>query len=96
MENLQPSVYCSKGISSVFYYATIKGSTLEFQQLEIKGLNFKKGENLKVFNYSIECSDNDSIEFKDRISNNEIKVEKIHKNLYYNINKKFDPEKREE
>ena len=37
-----------------------------------------------------------TIEFKDRINNNETKVEKIHKNVDYNTNKKFDPEKREE
>ena len=97
LEDLQSNVYCSTGISPVFHYAIIEGSTFELQELEIKGINLDKNKKINFFDYSIECNDDyDLIEFKDRINNNETKVEKIHKNVDYNTNKKFDPEKREE
>ena len=97
LEDLQSNVYCSTGISPVFHYAIIEGSTFELQELEIKGINLDKNKKINFFDYSIECNDDyDLIEFKDRIKNNETKVEKIHKNVDYNTNKKFDPEKREE
>ena len=90
LEDLQSNVYCSTGISPVFHYAII-------EELEIKGINLDKNKKINFFDYSIECNDDyDLIEFKDRINNNETKVEKIHKNVDYNTNKKFDPEKREE
>ena len=94
---ISANVYCSTGISPVFHYAIIEGSTFELQELEIKGINLDKNKKINFFDYSIECNDDyDLIEFKDRINNNETKVEKIHKNVDYNTNKKFDPEKREE
>ena len=97
LEDLQSNVYCSTGISPVFHYAIIEGSTFELQELEIKGINLDKNKKINFFDYSIECNDDyDLIEFKDRINNNETKVEKIHKNVDYNTNKKFDPEKRED
>ena len=97
LEDLQSNVYCSTGISPVFHYAIIEGSTFELQELEIKGINLDKNKKINFFDYSIECNDDYYlIEFKDRINNNETKVEKIHKNVDYNTNKKFDPEKREE
>ena len=97
LEDLQSNVYCSTVISPVFHYAIIEGSTFELQELEIKGINLDKNKKINFFDYSIECNDDyDLIEFKDRINNNETKVEKIHKNVDYNTNKKFDPEKREE
>ena len=97
LEDLQSNVYCSTGISPVFHYAIIEGSTFELQELEIKGINLDKNKKINFFDYSIECNDDyDLIEFKYRINNNETKVEKIHKNVDYNTNKKFDPEKREE
>lgn len=95
LEDLQPNVYCEKGISPVFYFATIEGSTFEIKQVENQGLNLKKGENINLFDYYNECSEDDSIKFKDIINNDEIKIEKIYKNVDYNTNKKFDPEKRE-
>lgn len=95
LEGLQSNVYCEKGISPVFYFATIEDSTLEIKQFETQGLNLKKGENINLFDYYIECSEDDSINFKDRINNYEIKIEKISKDADYYTNKKFDPEKRE-
>ena len=65
LEDLQSNVYCSTGISPVFHYAIIEGSTFELQELEIKGINLDKNKKINFFDYSIECNDDyDLIETK--------------------------------
>ncbi|MEI3233548.1 MAG: hypothetical protein V8S33_03795 [Intestinibacter bartlettii] len=46
LEDLQSNVYCSTGISPVFHYAIIEGSTFELQELEIKGINLDKNKKI--------------------------------------------------